>query len=148
LQSEEHTGYELYRGDAVELWIDADLAGDFEEAEANRTLQDDFQFAFSAGNFSTLRPEGVIYFPERDEAHNRQLRVRAEPLGNGYTLEASIPWSLLEVEPRENLVLGYAVVLNDNDTPPSEEPQTQIASNRETPFRRPLTLGNLVLSSQ
>jgi serine/threonine-protein kinase len=146
LQSETHRGYDLYRGDAVELWLDTELARDFEEAEANRTVQDDYQLAFSAGNFSTLRPEGVVYFPRRNAEWDHQIRVRAEPLGNGYTLEASVPWSLLRVEPEENLVLGYAVVFNDNDSPPGEEPQSQVASNRESPYRRPSTFGNLVLA--
>lgn len=146
---EEHiqtrTVYELYRDDSIELWLDADLLGDLDEAAVNA---DDFQFAFSAGDFADLKAEGVAYYPDRNDRRNRQLRVRAEPLPTGYTMEISIPWAILAVEPSPGLVLGYAIVLNDNDSPVSNDPQTQIASNRQPPFEKPLTFGNLILSSQ
>ncbi len=148
VQDETQVGYDLYRGDAVELWLDSNLTGDFDEPAANEPggLADDFQFALGAGNYSTLRPEGVVLFPRRDEEWNRQVRVRAEPLPNGYTLEVSIPWALMGVTARDNLALGYAIVLNDNDPPASDDPQTQIASTQEQPFQQPLTFGNLILA--
>jgi serine/threonine protein kinase len=135
--------FDMYRGDSVELWIDVDLAGDFNIELIN---QDDFQFGFSPGDFNTRRAEGVVYYPDpRSEERNRQIGVRAEPWTQGYTLEAVIPWSLLGIEPRANLMLGYVVVLNDNDLPDAVEIQTQVSSNQEVPFQKPLTFGNLIL---
>ena len=142
-----YEGFELYRGDSVELWIDADLLGDFDEPAANG---DDYHFAFSPGDFQRLRPEGVIYHPgERDEQRNAALKVRAEQQANGYTLEARIPWQLMGVAPSPGMVLGYAVVLNDNDdldaTPDDQADPMQMTTTRETPWGKPLTFGNLIL---
>ncbi len=138
-----HSGFELHRGDSIELWLDVNLHEDFEEANAN---QDDFQFAFSPGDFHILKAEGVVYHPTpRDPRRNNQLTVDAEPIVNGYTLEAKIPWSLLKIKPKANMMFGYAIVLNDNDPPESPEAQTQVASNREAPYLKPLSLGNLML---
>lgn len=137
-------GFELYRGDAVELWVDADLLGDRDVAEANG---DDFQIAFSPGDFDRRRPEGVIYLPVRDEGRNNQLQVRAIPTGAGanYALEARIPWALLGVQPSDGLELGYVVGLNDNDEATISEQQTQVTTSREAPFARPQTFGTLIL---
>jgi len=137
-----HSGFELHRGDSIELWLDVDLHGDFDEP-AN---EDDFQLLFSAGDFRSLKAQGALYHPgPRDARRSYGWRVNAEPIVDGYTLEARIPWSLFDIEPEENMMLGYAVVLNDNDPPESPEAQTQVASNREIPNLNPLTFGNLVL---
>lgn len=45
------SGWEMFRGDSVELWLDTDLAGDFDTREGNA---DDWQFGFSPGNFQNL----------------------------------------------------------------------------------------------
>lgn len=134
-----NSGHELYRDDSVELWLDTDLEGDFFWPEAN---EDDFQFVFSAGDFASLKAEGVTYNPNRDE---RQLAVASQRLGTSYTLEIRIPWVAIGVMPRDEMILGYAVVLNDNDSPQSEEPKTQVASNLEGAYLKPRTFGNLIL---
>ncbi|MGH2541380.1 MAG: sugar-binding protein, partial [Ardenticatenaceae bacterium] len=140
------TGYDLYRDDSVEMWIDSDLFGDLNDPVANEGgLRDDFHFAFSAGDFNAIPPAGVIYFPERNEQWNQQLVVAAAPADQGYTLEARVPWSLMNVAVGEGDIFGYVVALNDNDAPQTEEQQVQVASNRERPWRRPLTFGNLIL---
>ncbi|HEX8681837.1 MAG TPA: sugar-binding protein, partial [Ardenticatenaceae bacterium] len=136
--------YELYLGDSIELWIDTDLYGDQNVAEANG---DDFHLAFSPGDFDRRRAEGVVYDPgAREQGRNEQLRVRAFPTsGAGYQLEVSIPWRVLGVEPREGLELGYAVALNDNDNPSISQQQTQVSTTRQVPFNRPQTFGTLIL---
>ncbi|MDQ4076219.1 MAG: hypothetical protein M3220_08230, partial [Chloroflexota bacterium] len=157
-QPRELTGNELYRGDAVELWIDTKMADDDDESESNRILQDDFHFAFSAGDLRTFGAEGIVYSLGPNDSRNQLLEVASEPLPSGYTLETCIPWSLLSITPGENIALGYVVLLNDNDSPPSSEPQTVVASkelrlprplvsdNRERRLRGLLTFGDLILS--
>ena len=138
-----HSGFELHRGDSIELWLDVDLHGDFDDKLAN---EDDFQLVFSPGDFHSRRAQGVLYHPgPRDARRSYGWRVSAEPIVDGYTLEARIPWSLFEIEPEDNMMLGYAIVFNDNGPPESPEAQTQVASNREAPYLKPLTFGNLTL---
>ena len=92
-----------------------------------------------------LRPEAYIFWPEAATANSRDVRVRALPTADGYTLEARVPWALMAVEPQSGLLLGYAVVLNDNDDPANNDFQSQISSNGDLPYRRPATFGNLTL---
>lgn len=135
-------GRQLFRGDSVELWLDTDLIGDFEDERGNG---DDWHLGFSPGDFRELRPEGTIYRPEDAEGSSHRIRVRAEPAAGGYTLEAVIPWDLLGVSPREGLALGYAIDLSDNDLPDTAEQQTQVASITDLRWNVPSTFGNLVL---
>ena len=133
------TGHELYRDDSVELWLDFDMYGDLDIAEANA---DDYQFVFSAGDFESLPPEGVTYYPDRADY---QLAVNAVPLENGYLLEARIPWAAVGVIPFDEMILGYAVVLNDNDRPQEDAPKTQLSTSRIEPFQNPSAFGNMFL---
>jgi hypothetical protein len=73
------------------------------------------------------------------------LAVASQRLGTSYTLEVRIPWVAIGVTPSDEMILGYAVVLNDNDSPQSKEPKTQVASNLEGAYLKPRTFGNLIL---
>lgn len=136
------SGWDVFRGDSVELWLDTDLAGDFDTAEGN---DDDWQFGFSPGNFQDLPPEGVIYVPVRDSSLNERIEVHARPTSDGYTLEARIPWNAINVDAREGIVLGYALDLSDNDQAGTAQQQTQVASVPNLEWNVPTTFGNLVL---
>jgi hypothetical protein len=135
-------GWEMYRGDSVELWLDTDLQGDFDMAVGNG---DDWQFGFSPGDFARLAPEGVVYIPVRNAALNQQISVAAQPNATGYTLEAMIPWSVLQIQPGHGTVLGYTIDLSDNDVPGTAQQQTQVTHNPHFQFQIPTTFGNLVL---
>jgi hypothetical protein len=134
--------WEVFRGDSVELWLDADLAGDFDEDKGNA---DDWHFGFSPGNFDDLRPEGVIYLPFRDRTLHAALRVRALPSPDGYTLEARIPWEIVGVEPRAGAVFGYDVDITDNDLSGTAEEQSHVSTSPNLQWNRPSTFGNLIL---
>lgn len=136
------SSWEMFRGDSVELWIDADLQGDFDAAVGDG---DDWQFGFSPGDFQRLAPEGVVYIPVRDASLNQQVGVEAKPAGDGYTLEARIPWSALRVRPQSGLVLGYTIDLSDNDVPGTAQQQTQVTEDPRFQFNLPATFGNLIL---
>jgi hypothetical protein len=135
-------GWEMFRGDSVEMWIDADLQGDFDQPAGNA---DDWQFGFSPGDFQLLAPEGVVYIPLRDVNLNRQILVNAQRTATGYTLEASIPWAMLQVQPQPGLVLGYTIDTSDNDLPGTAQQQTQVTHNPHFQFQSPTTFGNLIL---
>ena len=134
--------WEMFRGDSVEFWIDADLEGDFDDAAGNG---DDYQFGFSPGDFAGLIPEGVLYLPYRDALVNQQILVAAQPNSAGYALEAAVPWTVLRVQPGQGRVYGYSVDLSDNDVPFTAQQQTQVNQNPNFRFRMPATFGNLIL---
>lgn len=134
--------WESFRGDSVELWIDADLEGDFDDAAGNG---DDYQFGFAPGDFAGLVPEGVLYIPYRDVVVNQQIIVAARPNSTGYTLEAAVPWAVLRIQPEQGRVLGYTIDLSDNDVPVTAQQQTQVTHNPNFLFQMPATFGNLIL---
>lgn len=139
---QEMRSYEIFNGDGVELWLDIDLPGDFADDSWNN---DDYQFGFSPGNFSDSSPEAVIWYPSRLSGGNAQLLVAAQPLESGYTLEAAIPWSLLNMQPLPGMVLGFTVTANDNDIPATAVQQTILMQTTATAWGRPTTFSNLRL---
>jgi hypothetical protein len=84
------TGRTLYRGDDVEMQLDADLPGDFNDASVN---DDDSQVGFSAGNLIGTSPEGYIWKPK--ERAGSMMKVAARPTRQGYTLYLGLAWCLL-----------------------------------------------------
>jgi hypothetical protein len=141
---QERSGEDLYRGDVVELWLDVDVSGDYLATDAN---QDDFQIGFSAGDFTGRRAEAYLFYPAPAGAErSRQVRVRAAPQPDGYTLEAAIPWEVLGVTPRAGLTLGYAVVFSDIDNPERDEAESQLTTTPAAPFRNPTAFANLTLA--
>ncbi len=135
--------YEMFKGDEVELWIDADLAGDFDENSLNN---DDYQFGFSAGRSIGFGPEGVVWYPQRRPDWNAQLGVASQPLGGqGYTIEAAIPWSILDKQPHAGMVLGYALNASDNDVPGAAAQQTILMHTPGMVFGQPATFSNIRL---
>lgn len=140
--------YEMYKGDDVELWLDADLAGDFND---NSLSGDDYQFGFSAGRSIGFGPEGVVWYPQRRPEWNAQLVVAAQPaagtsLGNqGFTLEAAIPWTILDQKPLAGMVFGYALNASDNDVPGAAAQQTILMHTPGMVFGQPATFSNIRL---
>ena len=86
------TGKDLWEGDHIELWLDMDLQGDYQEAVNS---DDDFQFGFSPGNFDSLKPESFLWTPPLPAASFKGVAVAAKKIEGGYTLEARIPAELL-----------------------------------------------------
>jgi len=139
---QEGSGYDLFNGDSVELWVDADLAGDFDVVGGNA---DDFHFGFSPGDFLTRGPEGVVAYPQRRPDWTGQLVVAAQRTATGYTLEAAIPWALMGVRPYPGWVVGYGLMANDNDTPGVFGRERVLAHTPVMRFNQPTTFSNLFL---
>ena len=136
-------GYDLYKGDDIEIWFDTDLAGDFAVRDANG---DDFQLGLSPGDFAGLQPEAVFWNPDRSDERNRLVRVAAKPRaeGMGYTLEAAVPWAALgSFRPQPGAAIGFAASAGDNDQRGVPIQELMITTVPRLQYRQPLTFGNL-----
>jgi serine/threonine-protein kinase len=136
-------GYDLYKGDDVELWFDTDLAGDFASREGNA---DDFQLGMSPGDFGALGPEAVFWRPNRVDARNKMVDVaaRRRANNNGYTLEARVPWAAFgEFRPQPGQAIGFAASAGDNDRVGEAVQEVMISTTPNLVWNRPATFGNL-----
>ena len=112
------SGNQLFRGDSIDVQFDTDRAGDFGDGLS----PDDFQITFSPGDFAALPPSAFRYQGTDngrilDAPGGHHVTVASRRSAEGYTLEAAVPWSDLNLTPRPSLVIGLALNANDNDTP-------------------------------
>jgi serine/threonine protein kinase len=135
-------GYNLFKGDDIEIWFDTDLAGDFASREANG---DDYQLGLSPGDFGNLAPEAVFWNPDRKDTRNRLVTVAARPReGGGYTLEAAVPWEALGgFQPGVGKAMGFAASAGDNDQKGVPIQELMLTTVPALEYRRPFTFGNL-----
>jgi len=139
-------GDQLYRGDSVEVWFDAQLAADGSSHELNG---DDYQLGLSPGNLGSPvgGPEAYLWQP-RGLARAAPEVVVAARLGSGdYALEVAIPWALFGVTPSAGQTYGIGLALNDDDTPGSPEQQTQVTNRKGQKLADPTTWSILLLDS-
>lgn len=116
LHVQTEVGNQIFRGDSVDLQLDTDRPGDFGPG----LNLDDFQINLSPGNFSDTPPsafrfQGTADGNILDAPGGHHVNVAAQKTAAGYTLEAAIPWSDLNLTPTVGLVLGLALNVNDND---------------------------------
>jgi hypothetical protein len=143
VQSTRTRGGDLYKGDDIEIWFDTDLAGDFASREGNA---DDFQLGLSPGDFEGLAPEAYFWNPDRKPERIRLVTVAARPRegGNGYTLEAAVPWEALGTfRPQPGGAIGFAASAGDNDQPEVAIQELMISTSPRLQYKQPLTFGNL-----
>ena len=138
------SGEMLYLGDSVEVLIDANLDGDFFVTSLNN---DDFQFGISPGNpDKDIDDEVYLWYPVSLKGSKSQVLVASlfetSPI---YRVEVGIPWSLLGVSPYDGLHLGFAVSVNDNDSPGKNIQETMISTAQYRNFLNPTTWGEIVL---
>lgn len=118
LHVQTQTGNQIFRGDSVDMQIDTDRPTDF----APHLSPDDFQFILSPGDFGAL-PPSAFRFQGRENGQiadapgGHHVILAARPSATGYTIEAAIPWSDLNVTPTAGLIMGLALNVNDNDRP-------------------------------
>jgi hypothetical protein len=143
VQTTRTRGTDLYKGDDIELWFDTDLAGDYAAREGNA---DDFQLGLSPGDFEGLAPEAFFWNPDRKPERIRLVTVAARPreAGNGYTLEATVPWEALgNFRPDPGMAIGFAASAGDNDQPEVPIQELMISTSPNLKYKEPLTFGNL-----
>jgi hypothetical protein len=134
----------MYKGDDVEIQLDADLPGDYSSISLSG---DDFQIGLSPGNFGTLQPEAHLWFPRSQEHNLSSVQVKAKKSNGGYQLEAKIPWSTFGISPQSGDRFGFALSLSDNDSPGVSAWQSMVSSVTTRRVADPTTWGTLILGS-
>ncbi|HUP27944.1 MAG TPA: protein kinase [Chloroflexia bacterium] len=136
-------GYQLYKGDDIEVWFDTDLPGDFAASAANK---DDFQLGLSPGDFGQLGPEAVFWNPDRSTERNNLIRVASQRKADqkGYFLEAAVPWSSFgDFRPSPGSAIGFAASAGDNDRAGVPGQELMVSTCPALEYAKPLTFGNL-----
>ncbi len=136
------SGRYMYKGDDIEIQIDADLDGDF----TTTTLSaDDFQIGLSPGNFGSRSEEAYRWYPRAQESWLTTVVVKAIKRDQGYDLEAKIPWVVFGVTPSEGTSYGFALSLSDNDLPGTATWQSMVSHVITRKLANPTTWGTLTL---
>jgi hypothetical protein len=139
------SGEMLYKGDSVEILIDANLYGDYYVQSLGG---DDFQIGLSAGNPAAgINPEAYIWYPAAKKGTSTAIQMSKvfETGSNIYRVEAAIPWSLPGISPKDGLHIGFAVSISDNDSTTSDGQDTMISTTAYRNFLNPTTWGELIL---
>lgn len=129
-------------GDCLIIWLDAALAEDFDSTVADG---DDYQIGLSPGDFAMLPPEAVVWRPQRRADWDQAIIVAARPRGDGYSLEAAIPWAMFNRQPATGSAFGFSVQLLDNDQPGAAVQDTMLTGSPNFRPGVPTTFGNLIL---
>jgi hypothetical protein len=135
-------GDRMDQGDSLAVWLDINLAEDFDNQTAN---EDDFQIGLSPGDFATIPSEAVIWKPPLPPERAQSIVVASRRTGDGYTVEASIPWSLLGRPPTTEGAFGFAALLIDNDQPATSGQDTVLSGAPNFRPGVPTSWSNLIL---
>ncbi len=133
-------GRELHLGDSLELQLDADLAGDFDDGSIG---PDDWQLGISPGNLADRRPEVYAWRPLG--APLAGVRLGARETDRGYILEAALPWAALGVNPQAVDAIGASLNVSDNDGEGAVQ-ESLAASSPRRAWDDPRTWGTWVLA--
>jgi len=144
------TGKDMWTSDHIELWFDADLAGDYNEAVNS---QDDFQFGFSPGDFNGMPGEVYIWIPESVSDYKTEAGIAASKTDDGYIIEVKIHKTLftntlesLRVKSLFTKGAKFGVSIEASDTDQVSKPQeTLISSSVTRKWGNPTTFGTLEL---
>ena len=140
---QESSGRLLYRGDSAELWLDADLAGDFANDGMN---DDDTHIGASPGHPDSLFTQSYRWAPlSREGVINDHLA--AAKTRKGYTLEWAIPWSQFGITPHDGAAYGFTVCLSDNDREGAQEQESMVCLHGTRRYNSPATWGTLILAT-
>lgn len=137
----------FFRGDAPQLLLDTDLAGDFEDGQVNA---DDLQVDLLPGQRAPgYLPRAGLWQLESLTARDfGEARVAAGQTNSGYFVEAALPWKVLGIAPQPGLRLGLIASLSDNDTPGTNVQECMISTAPDRNWQDPTTWGMLVLGEE
>lgn len=135
----------FWENDYIELWVDANLAGDFDETKNNG---DDFQFGFLPGNFSDIPARATVFVPGVSTSKLKQIELAAAPIQGGYRAEMKIPWVVFgEHLDLANKRLGAALAFSDCDSEkPAQEMMISTAPKSLSQWGNPALWSNLELA--
>ncbi len=135
-------GSQIYLGDEVEIQLDADLAGDF---ASSSLTSDDYQIGLSPGNFGSVPPEAYRWSPAGISGALSSVDVAASSTGQGYDLEARIPWAVFNVIPSTGARFGFTFSISDNDQTGTSVQQSMVSTVSTRTLLDPTSWGTLVL---
>ncbi|MCJ7536793.1 MAG: hypothetical protein MUO57_14790 [Anaerolineales bacterium] len=137
------SGSNLYKGDSLDILLDTDVSSDFYLADLNH---DDYQLGISPGSPSpNEKPEAYLWFPESIESARDQIEIASRSRGDGYIVEAAIPWSVFDVKPFNGQHFGFAFSISDNDNPNQNIQESMVSYVPIRTLNDPTTWGDLTL---
>jgi hypothetical protein len=138
------TGKNIYKGDSVELLLDANLAVD---AGVTYLSKDDYQIGISPGNPSVgTNPEAYLWYPSSKTGARTDVKVGTSTSNGYYRVEAAIPWSVFGITPANGMHFGFAVSVSDDDSLGTTRQERMISSVPNRDFTDPTTWGVLTLT--
>jgi hypothetical protein len=138
------TGINIFRGDSLEILVDADLQGDF---HIDRLNGDDYQLGISPGrNNPGEDPEAYLWYPTSKAGPSPNVLIAAQKTSDGYLVEAAIPWSVFGITPQEGQIYGFGFSVSDNDLAGESVQQSMVSNISTRQLSNPTTWGNLVLT--
>ena len=137
------SGADIYKGDSLEILLDANLCGDYYSTDINSG--DDFQIGISPGNPGvTGNREAFLWFPQ-SQAGSRSVAISAIQSGGIYRVEAAIPWSVFGASPFSGQTYGFSFAVSDNDDPSQNVQESMISAVVARRLTNPTTWGTLIL---
>jgi hypothetical protein len=137
-----------YLGDAPQLLLDVDLAGDLNQTTLS---PDDWQIDLYADLNEAQGPiagRAALWQLDILRARDfREARVTATPADVGYFLEAALPWKSLGFTPQPGANLGLAASVSDNDTPGTNTQECMISTAPQRDWQNPTTWRPVLLLS-
>lgn len=140
---QEARGVNLFKGDSLEVLLDADLAGDFNAANLNA---DDYQLGISPGSpYPGESPEAYLWYPSSRQGSKPEVRIASRAREGGYDVEVAIPWSLFGLSPENGDAYGFAFSVSDNDQPGEQVQESMVSTISTRRLADPTTWGSLLL---
>jgi serine/threonine protein kinase len=142
VHAQNESGDTIFKGDDVDIQIDADLAGDFTHSELSG---DDGQIGISPGNFTDRSPESYIWLPAHRESANTGIDIASVKTAKGYIVETAVPWSALGGRPELETPVGFNINISDNDDVNTSVQQVMISTSPNRTWSNPQTWGTLII---
>jgi len=140
---QEASGLNIFKGDSLEILLDADLDGDFDQKSLNA---DDYQLGISPGApYPGSNSQAYLWFPSSRQGERADVNIAARAREGGYNVEVAVPWSLFGVEPKSGEAFGFALSVSDNDLQGQEVQQSMVSNVSTRNLADPTTWGSLVL---
>lgn len=145
IYSQKASGQNIFKGDSVELLLDADLNGDFSTPLLN---SDDYQLGLSPGTPpGSVSREAYLWYPQNVAGTRTQVTIAAVGSDGAWRIEVAIPWSVFGITPVEGLKLGFAISISDCDDRDNICQDSMISTAPKRNFSDPSTWGTITLQA-
>jgi hypothetical protein len=144
LYVQESSGKNLYKGDSIEILLDANVRGDY---YVQALSADDYQLGISPGNPTPGKNmEAYLWYPASQAGTRTDIKMAAISSPGTYRVEIAIPWKMFGITPSTGTHFGFAVSASDNDTPGKPGQKAMVSSTPKRILTDPTTWGDLTLS--